>query len=209
MKIALLFDLDGVLFDSKEHHYTALNLALKKINSKYIITKKEQILYYEGLTTKDKLHLLNEQKDLPEEMFDVVWEYKQKYTFELLKNLKKDRELIKVFEFIKDKNIKTGVVSNSIRDTLEYCLIKLGIKDFIDISLSNEDVTNPKPSPEGYLKAINFLKTSTSFTGIFEDSAVGLEAATRSGAFVVPVNSRVDLNLNLVSDTISKLERKI
>ena len=57
----VIFDLDGVLIDSKEFHFEALNLALGK---KYEISKKEHLLEYDGLPTIAKLNLLSEKKGL-------------------------------------------------------------------------------------------------------------------------------------------------
>ena len=51
----VIFDLDGVLVESKETHYIALNKALKNINSKFMITKSEQEISYEALSTMQKL----------------------------------------------------------------------------------------------------------------------------------------------------------
>jgi Predicted phosphatase/phosphohexomutase len=47
----IIFDLDGVLIDSREMHYTALNNALSKIDSKYTISKEEHLSRYDGLNT--------------------------------------------------------------------------------------------------------------------------------------------------------------
>jgi beta-phosphoglucomutase-like phosphatase (HAD superfamily) len=54
---AIIFDLDGVLVDSKEIHFDALNLALKSINEKYVISRKEQADTFEGMTTRSKLDI--------------------------------------------------------------------------------------------------------------------------------------------------------
>ena len=37
----IIFDLDGVLYDSKEIHFESLNKAVEQFDSKYTITKKE------------------------------------------------------------------------------------------------------------------------------------------------------------------------
>ena len=55
----VIFDLDGVLIDSKEYHFEALNLAL---GEEYKISRAEHITDYDGLPTMDKLKLLSERK---------------------------------------------------------------------------------------------------------------------------------------------------
>ncbi len=48
----VIFDLDGVLIDSKDYHYDALNQAL---GSEYAISWEEHVSIYDGLPTKAKL----------------------------------------------------------------------------------------------------------------------------------------------------------
>ena len=55
----VIFDLDGVLIDSKEYHYEALNLAL---GDQYKISQEEHIRDYDGLPTSEKLRILSEKK---------------------------------------------------------------------------------------------------------------------------------------------------
>ena len=47
----VIFDLDGVLIDSKELHYEALNEALRSIGSEFEITPREHATKYDGLST--------------------------------------------------------------------------------------------------------------------------------------------------------------
>jgi beta-phosphoglucomutase-like phosphatase (HAD superfamily)/dTDP-glucose pyrophosphorylase len=207
MSYALLFDLDGVLVDSRELHFEALNLALGEVDSKYVISADEQATTYEGLTTKVKLEILNKTRGLPTNKFEEVWQSKQSHTAELFKSLEEDSELIAIFKMIKDEGFQIGVVSNSIRQTLDVCLNRLGIAEYVDLSLSNEEVLEVKPSPSGYKMAMIGLKSDTLTTAIFEDSIVGRLAAERSGAKLVPVDSRSDLTEGLVKQTMEELQQ--
>ena len=58
----VIFDLDGVLVDTKEIHFIALNEALKKYNSKEIISYDDHVNIYDGLPTDEKLQILNKKK---------------------------------------------------------------------------------------------------------------------------------------------------
>jgi phosphoglycolate phosphatase-like HAD superfamily hydrolase len=61
----ILFDLDGVITDTKEIHYRTLNNAISEIDPKYIITEHEHVTRYDGLKTITKLNMLTEDKGLP------------------------------------------------------------------------------------------------------------------------------------------------
>ena len=82
---AIIFDLDGVLVESKDIHFLALNKALKELDSKYVITYDEHLAKYDGLSTKVKLIKLNEEKKLPKNTFLTINKRKQELTFDILK----------------------------------------------------------------------------------------------------------------------------
>lgn len=195
-----IFDLDGVLIDSKKIHYEALNLALCSIDKNFIIQEVEHATKYDGLSTTKKLEILNKEKGLPREKFQEVWSYKQKITLELLGEIKKDKQLEFYMKELITNEIKIAVASNSVRDTIDLVLKKLGIYDYISLILSNEDVKHPKPHPEIYWKTMAYFGAIPENTIIFEDSYVGRLAAQRSGASLIPIDSREDL-------TIEKIKR--
>ena len=80
--ILVIFDLDGVLMESKMLHFEALNKSLAKFNIS--ITYEEHLEKYDGLPTKRKLEILNEEKGLDKKFFKEIWEEKQTRTIEVL-----------------------------------------------------------------------------------------------------------------------------
>jgi HAD superfamily hydrolase (TIGR01509 family) len=205
MNNAFVFDLDGVLIDSKEIHFNALNLALSEINQIYVISKEEQAFTFEGLSTKAKLDILSYSKGLPKELHNVIWEKKQIYSSKMFQVFEKDEDLINLFKLIKSFNIKIGVASNAIRETVVGSLKSLGIYELVDYALSNEDVSNPKPNPEIYKSMISLLGSSPEKTIIFEDSEIGQAAAKASLAKLFPVTERKDISLTYISKAIAYL----
>ena len=65
----VIFDLDGVLIDSKDYHYEALNKAL---GPEYVISREDHVSIYDGLPTKAKLELLTKNKGLPVDQYDKI-----------------------------------------------------------------------------------------------------------------------------------------
>lgn len=204
-KKLFVFDLDGVLVDSKEIHFNALNLALNDVNPKFVISRQEQESTYEGLTTRAKLKILSQEKGLPDSEYDNIWNLKQAYSSVMFLSLGRDMDLVLMVNAIKKAGIAVAVASNSIRETLDNCLASLGILSSLDYTLSNEDVDSPKPDPEIYNKAMKHFGASPESTVIFEDSPVGQEAATRSGARLVKIKDRKDLTFDKIFDNINYL----
>ena len=178
MKIKLIiFDLDGVLVEAKNIHYDALNGALGK---EYSISWDEHLSTYDGLKTNQKLDMLSTQKGLPIALHTDIWNHKQKLTLQKLKQLKPSKVLIELMDNLVEHGYKIAVCSNSIRKTVLTVLSKLGIMEYMDLVISNEDVQNSKPHPEMYWKGISMMGCLPEETLIVEDSPYGLLAAARS-----------------------------
>jgi HAD superfamily hydrolase (TIGR01509 family) len=185
----IVFDLDGVLLDAREIHYKALNNALAEIDERFAISREEHLLYYDGLPTKKKLEILTKRKSFPTEFYSKVESEKQFQTKKEIRALGKDQKLITLFRKLKfDFRLKVAVASNSIKETIATALETLGIDAYVDFIVSNQDVINPKPNPEMYLRCMINAGVSPKNTLIVEDSPVGRRAAIESGAILCPVN---------------------
>ncbi len=202
----IIFDLDGVLIDSKEIHFKALNEALATIDTKYQISALDHVKIFDGMNTRDKLNLLSNVYGLPRESHDIIWLKKQEFTEKLLANVGIDHELIRFFQEIKDRNIHIAVASNSIRTTVESLLRNLGVMEFVDLYLGNEDVANPKPFPEIYWKCMVEFNALPSRTVVFEDSRIGRQGAIESGAHLISIRNRVDLDQAKVIAAVKFIE---
>jgi len=189
----IIFDLDGVLVDAKKIHYTTLNKALLEIDYKYIISEAEHLSIYDGLKTNQKLELLTKTKQLDKKHHEQIWNVKQKLTIEAVSKLEKDDNLINLFINLRNKGYKLACCSNSIRRSVLVMLSKIGLIEYMDLILSNEDVKNAKPHPEIYWKAMSIMDVLPEQTLIVEDSPTGLLAANRSGANILRVDNPNDL----------------
>ena len=188
----VIFDLDGVLIDSKDYHYDALNEAL---GEEYAITREEHVSTYDGLPTTAKLKLLSENKGLPADRYEEIWRAKQENTLHIFKTkVDKDYELMGYFQQLSDEGYKIAVASNSIRNTVKIILLRLGLLEFVDIYVSNEDVVRNKPFPSMYWKCMMALGALPDDTVILEDSHIGRQGALDSKCHLVPIENRSDLN---------------
>ena len=197
----IVFDLDGVLVEAKNIHFEALNKALVQ----YAITWEEHLSIYDGLKTNQKLEMLHERKGLPKEYFKDIWEAKQKYTLEALSDLKESDQLKVCMSTLVASGYKIACCSNSIRKTVLTVLSKLGIIEYFDLIISNEDVTNSKPHPEMYWKAMSKMTVLPEETLIVEDSPYGLLAANRAKAHVLRVGNPEEVTYNNVYKSIQQI----
>ena len=198
----IIFDLDGVLVEAKNIHFEAFNKAL----GEYAISWDEHLSIYDGLKTNQKLDMLHERKGLSKEQFTNIWNNKQKYTLEALSNLKKDEILYSTIQNLSLDGYKLAVCSNSIRKTVLTVLSKLGIIEFFDLILSNEDVKNSKPHPEIYWKAISEMSCLPEETLIVEDSPYGLLSASRSKSHILRVGSPKEVTYINIKNKINTIK---
>ena len=199
----VIFDLDGVLVEAKNIHFKAFNKAL----GKYAISWDEHLSIYDGLKTNQKLEMLHERKGLPKEHFNEIWNNKQTYTLQALRNLKTNPDLVTTMTMLVNEGYKLAVCSNSIRKTVLTVLSKLGIIEFFDLILSNEDVKNSKPHPEIYWKAISEMGCLPEETLIVEDSPYGLLAASRSKAHIIRVGSPKEVTYISIKNKINAIKK--
>ena len=203
----LIFDLDGVLVNTKKIHFVALNKALKSVKANEI-SFKDHLNIYDGLPTNKKLIILNKKKLLNKKKNLIVIKIKQKYTLELLnKNIKFDSKIYNTFLKL-SKNYKISLATNAVKKTLDLCLKRLRIKKFISQSYSNEDVINNKPHPEVYLKCLVNMGLKPSETLIFEDSHHGVMAAQDSGCILYTVKKISDINISNIKTMIKNLNKE-
>jgi len=202
----LIFDLDGVLVNTKKIHFDALNLALKKVNAKEI-SFKDHLNIFDGLPTNKKLSILNDKKILNKKFNSKVIKIKQEYTLKLLnKFIKFNPKIYNTFLKL-SKNYKISLATNAVRKTLDLCVKKLRINKFISYSYSNEDVSRNKPHPQVYLKCLVNMALKPSETLIFEDSHHGVMAAQDSGCLLYTVKNILDINYSNIANVIKDLNK--
>lgn len=203
----VIFDLDGVLVDSKNIHFLALNSALKKNNFKKLISYEDHIKIYDGLPTKIKLKKLFKNK-LAKSAENKIIKEKNKLTKMLLnQEISYNKNIESLFKSLYNKGYKLAVATNAIRETLNLCIGKLKIKKYLSFSLSNQDVTHKKPHPEIYLKCLIRFGLKPSEVMVLEDSINGRESVLDSGCHLLPIKSLKDVNLKNVYSMLKKLNQ--
>lgn len=201
----VLFDLDGVLADATEWHYHAFNQALKESGFEPI-PYDTHIKHYNGLPTAVKIDKLKSSGiNITPEVEKTIRISKQKATVQCIKNYcAVDETKTKLINTLKKMGYITGVCTNAVRETLDLILEKLELDQF-DLTLSNQDIKHPKPSPEIYQKAMEKLNVTPEETLIVEDSPKGIKAAKASGAHVLEVSGYADVHQTSVLRKITQI----
>jgi HAD superfamily hydrolase (TIGR01509 family) len=179
---AYLFDCDGTIVDSMPLHYIAWKTALAEWNCIY-----EESLFYSwgGKPTREIISALNEMNGLSMPV-EAVAERKEELYFELLPQLKAIPEVMEHIE-AEQGRIPFAVVSGGRQDSVVRSLSTLGLLDRFDTIVGAGDYTRAKPAPDAFLVAAERLGVAPADCLVFEDTDLGIEAATAAGMAYVKV----------------------
>lgn len=201
---AVIFDMDGVLIDARDWHYQALNESLSYFGCE--IEYQEHLSTFDGLPTARKLEILTESNRLPKHVHGIVESVKQERTLRIAaERCYPQMQHLVAIGWIRNSGIKVGVATNSIRPTSTTMLTYAGILPLIDCLVTNQDVSNAKPSPEIYLETCRRLGVSPANTLVFEDNENGLEAARQAGCYVVQVLDPKEVDLGRIQVEVTRL----
>ncbi|WP_417481985.1 HAD family hydrolase [Maricaulis sp.] len=202
---AVLFDMDGVLIEAKDWHYEALNRALELFGME--IQRDAHLATFDGLPTRAKLKMLSASRGLPERMHEFLNRLKQKYTLEISYAKCKPVFFHQIaLSRLKDEGYRLAVCSNSVRGSVESMMKLSRLEQFLDVMVSNEDVTKPKPDPEMYSKTIEGFNLNPEECLILEDNEHGIRAARASGAHVLEIGTIYDVTYERIREAIDVIE---
>lgn len=185
MKKYILFDNDGVLVHTEPLYFKANIKALKEHFDVELKFDEYMKIMSEGTTVwqkaLDKGFSLNE--------IEIARNQRNIYYQEFLRS---ENILIKgVKEVLQElsKTYKMGIVTTSRRVDFEIIHKDLGIVDFMDFVLCEEDYEFAKPHPQPYLKGLEIFGANKSEAIVIEDSTRGLTAAYKAGIECVIVKN--------------------
>lgn len=179
---AYLFDCDGTVADSMPLHYIAWKKALGEWNCDF----DEKLFYaWGGMPIAEIIATLNEQRGLNMPV-EKVSRRKEDLYYELLPQLKAIPEVVEHIEAEHGK-LPFAVVSGSTREAVTASLSTLHLLDRFEALVCAEDYKKGKPDPEAFLLAAEKLGVAPKDCLVFEDTDMGIQAATAAGMASVRV----------------------
>jgi beta-phosphoglucomutase family hydrolase len=181
---ALIFDMDGTLVDSGPLHERAWVAMLEEFN---IPVSRPLMRSLAGVPTKGTIEILLKHFDCKvsaslAEMNAV----KEKYVHENMHKFVKPTALIEVAKKYHGKKpmaIGTGATTAEAKIILKLC----GLDIYMDAIVGADQVKNPKPAPDTFLRCAELLGAPAKNCVVFEDSPLGLQAAASAGMVGIDV----------------------
>ncbi len=192
----VIFDVDGVIFDSEPLHYRAK----LEILHRYGLGETFNLKDYVGKPNKDLwTKIISENKlnvnpgDLEMLQFDLILSYVYK------EHLSPSKGLVNLLTLLKKSCIDIAVASSSNRYYVSHILEYFGLNEYFTYSVTGDEVRFQKPSPDIYQKILQLSGICSDNAIAIEDSAAGVQAAVSAGinclGYQNPTSGMQDLSL--------------
>ncbi len=179
---AYLFDCDGTIADSMPLHYIAWKKALAEWNCEF---DKKLFYAWGGMPIVEIVSTLNKMHSLSMPV-EIVARRKESLYYDLLPQLKAVPEVLEHIE-AQHGHIPFAVVSGSSKESVTESLRSLGLLDRFDTMVCAGDYQKSKPDPEAFLLAATRLCVAPESCLVFEDTEMGIQAATAAGMASVKI----------------------
>ena len=178
-KKAVIFDMDGVIFDTERVYLDIWIEVFEKYGYKMT---KELYVNVMGTGRKNviKTFLENFGDDLP---IEKMYEEKDNQLFYIIENqgIPLKEGVKELFSMLKEKNYKIALATSAKRERVEKQIKDKWLKESFDAIVCGDDVEKGKPSPDIFLKAAKKIDVEPENCFVVEDSPAGIKAAFSGG----------------------------
>jgi HAD superfamily hydrolase (TIGR01509 family) len=181
---AVVFDLDGLMFNT-EIVFNEVGHEILRRRGKQMT--RELIDQMMGRRAHEAIQIMIDLHQLPDTVHELAAE-SQILFFELARDrLAPMPGLLTLLDRIEQRGLPRAVATSSARPYMERILREFQLLDRFQATLTAEDVTHGKPSPEIYLAAAQVLGVEPTRMLVLEDSQNGTNAAAAAGAVIVSI----------------------
>lgn len=189
---AFIFDLDGVITDTAEHHFLAWQALANDLGITFTREDNEELKGVSRMDSLDKiLKLGGRENDFSLEEKNELAHKKNEHYLELIQSITPKDILPGIeilLEKIKENGLKLALASAS--KNAFTVMESLQLKDLFDVIVDSNTIKNGKPDPEIFLRAAELVEIDpTECIGV-EDAMAGVEAIKGAGMFAVAVGPK-------------------
>ena len=180
---AVLFDMDGLLLDSERAIIACWREAAAELQ-----VDVDDALWFRmiGMHEKDYVPLM--RRTLSEDQVAGLREgCYSRYQQRIETGIGLHAHVREVLDDLQVRGMPRAVVTSTRRERALHKLRTSRIAQYFGVVVTGSDVAEPKPAPEGYLKAAAALGVDAARCVVFEDSAFGVRAALAAGMTPIQV----------------------
>jgi beta-phosphoglucomutase len=202
---AILFDFDGVVIRSMEDHYEGWRKALEEYG---IDMAPEELYVMEGSGVEELANQFTRKFNIPhDEAPNII--RKKSFYYDQIKKIEFYPNLIDVLQWIKEKELKTALVTGGERFRVMETLENFGLAGQFNAIVTADDVEFTKPSPEPYLKAAEILNVEPKACVVIENAPLGIRSAKNAGMYCIAVTTTLPrkylTHADVVTDSLEEV----
>lgn len=183
MKKAVLFDMDGILYDSEGFY---MDITISVMRELGYTGPEVPIMAVVGTTADGTWKILYD-------LLDGAWtgnEIRQRWVEKLRAHPLDYRSVMfpdipATLERLRQAGVKMACCSSNSPKVIEASLDAMGIREYFSCVISSETLERPKPDPMIYLSAAEKLGVRPEDCAVYEDSAPGIQSGIRAGMTVI------------------------
>lgn len=179
-KPVVIFDLDGTLVDTKDLIYESFIHTFAHYKPEYKLTDME-LQSFLGPTLEESF-LRYFPEDQVAEIVAYYREFNHQHHDEYAKEIPHVKETL---QYLKDQDYDVAVVSNKLEDVVRLGLKQFDLVQFFDVVIGRDAIDQPKPNPEGLLKACEMLYRSHDDIVYVGDAPSDIVACKNMGAYSI------------------------
>lgn len=181
---AMIFDMDGTLVDSGQLHEFAWTETLTRYQ---IPIDRPLMRSLAGVSTARTIEILLETFSLPAPAsVEEISDFKGQVAERAARQYVRPTALVKLaeqYQGVKPMCVGTGAYTREAEEIIAHC----GLTHLVDFVVGADQVPNPKPAPDTFLRCAERMGVAPEACVVFEDSRLGLEAAERAGMVGIDV----------------------
>ncbi len=182
----IVFDCDGVLFDSREANRIYYNDLLSAFDQSPMDDQELEFVHSHNVTDS-VAHIF---RKYPATDLDAVHRHRlsQSYT-PYLAHMVMEPDLLEFLNTVKDHYLLA--ISTNRTTTMKPLLEAYGLTDYFELVVTSMDVENPKPAPDALLKIFSHFNCSPEETIFIGDSVIDQQHSENAGVDLIAFRNKL------------------
>jgi pyrophosphatase PpaX len=207
---AIIFDFDGTLANTLPICFLAFKKVFKEFDDKDYSSEEIKAMFGPSETgiIRENLSYINKEQ--------AIELYYKAYTEHHQELVKPNDEMDELLGTLKSRGIKLGVVTGKGKRSLDISLKALQMDGLFDVIITGDDVMNPKPHPEGVIKALKLLGIEKEDAMFLGDSDADIQAGKQANVYTVGVqwlpdfhSSKFNVEPDLIFTSIREFNKAV